>query len=82
MTWALTRARSEPKVRCETGLLTIVCLSHAEDVANRATWGVANHYQPARKQAEAENSAFTIVFAFVFDFNRHAPEYRLGVFEV
>ncbi len=82
MTCALTRARSEPKVRCETGLLTIVCLSHTEDVANRATRGIANYHEPARKQTEAENSAFTIVFALVFDFNRHAFEDYLGVFEV
>ena len=44
-----TRARSDPEVRREAGLLTVVGLSHAEDVAHRATRGVADDYQPACK---------------------------------
>lgn len=82
MTCALTRAKSELKVWREAGLLTIVCLSHAEDVANRATRGIANYYKSACKQTEAENSAFTEIFPLVFDFNRRALEHRLGIFEV
>jgi len=70
MTCASTRAKLEPKVRREAGLLTIVGLSHAEDVANRATRGVADNYQPAFEQAEAEDSAFTVFLARVFDLKR------------
>jgi hypothetical protein len=82
MTCASTRARSEPKVRREAVLLTVVGLSHAEDVANRATRGVADDYEPASEQTEAEDSAFTVVFAHVFDLDGHALEDRFGVREV
>ena len=82
MTWESTRAKSEPKMRCEAGLLTVVGLSHAEDVANRATRGVADYYQPASKQAKAEDAAFTVVFACVFDLDRHALEDSGCVFKV
>jgi hypothetical protein len=47
-----TRARSEPKVRREAGLLTVISLSHAENVANRTTRGVADHDKPANQQTE------------------------------
>jgi hypothetical protein len=57
-------------------------LSHAEDVANRATRGVADDYQSAAKQAEAQNSAFTILFARVLDFNRQPLEDGSRVFKV
>jgi len=81
-TCASTRARSEPKVRREAGLLTFVCLSHAEDVANRATRGVADHYEPAAEQTKAEDSVFTIVLALVLDLDRDAVEDSIGVLEV
>jgi hypothetical protein len=82
MTCASTRARSEPQVRREAGLLTVVGLSHAEDVANRATRGVADYDQPAREQAEAEDSAFTVVLARVLDLDRQSLKDSRGVLEV
>ena len=82
MTWESARAKSEPKMRCEAGLLTVVGLSHAEDVANRATRGVADHYQPAGKQAKADHAAFTVVLACVLDLDRHALEDSPCVFKV
>ncbi len=81
-TCASTRAKLEPKVRREGGLLTIVGLSHAEDVANRATRGVADNYEPASKQTEAQDSAFTILLARVLDLDRQAREDFNCVFEV
>ena len=44
-----TRARSEPKVRGEACLFTIICLSHTKNVAHRATQGVANHHHASGK---------------------------------
>ena len=82
MTCLSTRARSEPEVRRETGLLTIVCLSHAEDVASRATRGIADYHEPAGQQPEAQDSAFTIVPARILDFDRQALEDNDGVLEI
>ena len=63
-------------------MLTIVGLSHAEDVANRATRGVADDDKPAAKQAEAQNSAFTVLLARVLDLNRQSSEDGSGVFKI
>ena len=76
------RARLEPKVRCEAGLLTVVCLSHAEDLANRATRGVADYHQPADEQAEADHAEFTVVFSCVFDLYSYSCEDSERVFKV
>ena len=53
---ASTLARSDFKVWCETCFLTMVCLSHAENVARSASWRVPDHHQPARKQAVADDA--------------------------
>lgn len=82
MTCASTRGKSEPKVRREAGLLTVVGLSHAENVANRATRGVADNYQPTCEQTKADDSAFTVVLAQVFDLDRHSLENQFGVLEI
>ena len=81
-TCASTRAKSEPKVRREAGLFTVVGLSHAEDVANRATRGIADHHEAACQQTEAEDAAFAIVLACVLNLDRHALKDRFGVLEV
>jgi hypothetical protein len=52
----------------------IVGLSHAEDVAHRATRGVADDDQPAGQQAEAEDPAFTTFLAHVLDLDRQSFE--------
>src|SRR5437773_1196495 len=41
--WASTLARSDFKVRREAGFLTVVGLSHAENVARGPSRGVADH---------------------------------------
>ena len=82
MTCASTRARLEPKVRREAGLLTAIGLSHAENVANRATRGVADNHQPSSQKAKAEHAAFTVVFARVLDFQRNSLEDENCVLEV
>ena len=66
--------RSEPKVRGEAGLLTIICLSHAEDVSDSATGGLAHNYQATAKKPEAEHTAFAIVLSFVID--RHGDAFE------
>lgn len=78
MAWASSRSRSEPKVRREVALLTFIGLSHAEDVAGRATRGVSDHHQPARQQPEAQDAALTIVFAKVLDLDGQPSKHLSG----
>src|SRR5450631_48222 len=66
MRWASTRARSEFEVRRETGLLTVVGLPHAEDVANRATRRVADDHHSTFQSAVANDPPLTIVLTGVF----------------
>jgi len=82
MRCASTRARSDFKVRRETGLFTGVGLTHAEDVANRTTRRVAHHDDPAAEQSEADDTTLAIVLAKVIDFDGRSSEYELGIFEV
>ena len=82
ITCASTRSRSEPKVRREAGLFTFIGLSHAEDMAFRATRRVANDHQATIQQAKADDSLLTVVLANVFDLNRHALEDCNCVIEV
>src|SRR5450432_3748416 len=72
MRCASTRARSDFEVRCETGLLTGIGLSHAEDVANRATRRVADNHHPAFQGAVANDSSLAIALTSVFDLDRDA----------
>ena len=56
-------------------MLTIIGLSHAEDMANRATGGVSDYHQPALKAAIADDdSSLTVIFAQVLNFHRVAFE--------
>lgn len=77
-----TRLRSEPKVRREAGLFTVIGFAHAEDVAFLAARGVADHNHSALQQAIADHTAFTIVLAIVYDFNRCICKHVNSVFEV
>jgi hypothetical protein len=63
-------------------LLTIIGLSHAEDVTYRATRGVADHNDTTVQEAVADDSTFTIVLAFIHYLNREASEDDRSVFEV
>lgn len=63
-------------------MLTVIGLSHAEDVAHRATRGVTDHHHPAFQQTEAEDAAFTIVLARIFHFNGEPFENFQGILEV
>jgi hypothetical protein len=58
---------SEPKVRREASLLTIIGLSHAEHVANRATRRVSDDDHPACQEAIADDSALSVVLSRVFN---------------
>ncbi len=82
ITCASTRLRSEPEVRREAGLLTIVGLSHAEDVTTRATRGVADYDDPAMQEAVADNAAFTIVLTIIYDLDSSACEDQQSVFKI
>ena len=65
MMWASTLRRSDFKVRREAGFLTIVSLSHTENVARSASRGVTNYDQTAGQKAVTNDSRFTVVLACV-----------------
>ena len=73
---------SEPKVRREASLLTIIGLSHAEHVAIRATRRVPNNYQSVFQASVADDSTFAVVLARVFDLDCRPFEDGQGIFEV
>ena len=73
---------SEPKVRREASLLTIIGLSHAEHVAIRATRRVPNDYQSVFQASVADDSTFAVVLARVFDLDRRPFEDDQGILEV
>ena len=79
---ASTFARSDFKVRRETGFFTIVGLSHAEYVARCTPRGVTDYNETAGQQAVADDAAFAVVPARVFDFDRDALEDERCVFKV
>lgn len=79
---ASTRFRSEPKVRREAVLLTAVGLSHAEDVAIRATRGIADYDQAVFELAVANHSNLAIVLARVLNLYGQAGEHERGIFEI
>ena len=73
---------SEPKVRREARLLTIIGLSHAEHVAIRATRRVPNDYQSVFQTSVADESTFAVVLARVFDLDCRSFKDDHGIFEV
>ena len=81
-TCASARARSEPKVRGEACLFTIVCLSHAKNMAHLATRGVANNHQTTCKQAVKDDPLFTIVPAGIFNLDSQAIKHGHSIVKV
>lgn len=79
---ASTRARSEPEVRRKAVFLTVVGLSHAEDVANRATRGVADHHEPTLEASVADDSPLSVVLAKILDLDGNAVEYEDSILEI
>jgi len=69
-------------VRRKASLLTIICLSHAEDVAIRATRGISNDYNATLKKSEADDSHLTVFFAIVRNLNGDALENYCCIFKV
>jgi hypothetical protein len=69
-------------VRRKAGLLTVVCLSHAEDVAIRATRGISNDYDATVEKSEADYSHFTVFFTLVWNLNGDALENYCSIFKV
>lgn len=60
----------------------MIGLSHAEDVAHRASRAVADDYQAAPQQAVANDSRLAIILPFVIDLNGRARENYRGIIEV
>jgi len=63
-------------------LLTVISLSHAEDVAYRATRGVTDHYQASFQLAEADDPLLTIVHTRVLDLHSRPTENGGRIFEI
>ena len=82
MMCASTLRRSDFKVRRETSFLTIVGLSHAENVTCGAPRCVPDYDQSTSEQAIADNARFTVVPARVLELNRGTSEDNRCVFEV
>jgi hypothetical protein len=64
----------------KAGLLKIVCLSHAEDVAIRATRCIPNDYDATLEKSEADYSHFTVFFALVWNLRGDALESYCSIF--
>ena len=82
ITCASTRLRSEPKIRREAGLFTIVGLSHAEYVTVFATRGVADHDNSAVQQAVADDAEFAVILSIINQLDRCAREDEGGILKV
>ena len=82
MTCASTRFMSEPEVGRETGLLTIIGLSHAEDMARCATLRVPNDDETTVQAAVADDSSLAVVLPCVFELDSDSFEDGCGIFKV
>ena len=63
-------------------MLTIVCLSHAEDVAIRATRSISNDHNATLEKSEADYSHLAVFFTIVRDLNGEASENYCGIVKV
>ncbi len=60
----------------------MIGLTHAEDVANRATRCVADDNYPALQRAVANDPPLAVVLAGVLYLDRDPSEHKGGVFEI
>ena len=82
MTCASTRFMSEPEVGRETGLLTIIGLSHAEDMAHCATLRVPNDDETTVQAAVADDPSLAVVLPCVFDLDSDSFEDGCSILKV
>jgi hypothetical protein len=82
MLWASTLRRSDFKVRRETSFLTIISLSHAENVTCGTPRCVPDYDQSTSEQAITDDTRLTVVPARVLDLNRGTTEDDRCVLEV
>ena len=73
---------SEPEVGREAGLLTVIGLSHAENVACRFTLGVPDGNNSAVQASVADDPLLTVILPGVLEFNGGAFEHEPGIIEV
>jgi hypothetical protein len=79
MVCASTRARSETKARRDTALFAFIGFPHAENVAIRATRGVAHNYHAVCEQAIADDARFVVVLSPIFDLKRDTRKDYCGI---
>lgn len=82
MTCASTRFMSEPEVGRETGLLTNIRLSHAEDMAHCVTLRVANDDKTTVQAAIADDPSLAVVLPCVLDLDSDALEHECSILKV
>jgi len=73
---------SEPEVGRETGLLTIIGLSHAEDMARCATLRVTNDDETIVQAAVADDPSLAVVLPCVLDLDSDAFKHNGGILKV
>jgi hypothetical protein len=73
---------SDPKVGRETGLLTIIGLSHAEDMARCATFCVPNDDKSTVQAAVADDPSLAVVLTCVLDLDDDSFEHGCGILKV
>jgi hypothetical protein len=74
MEWESTLARSDFKVQRKTGFLTMIGLSHAENMVRSASRRISDHHQAAGKQAVTDDAGLAVVFARVLELDGCAFE--------
>jgi hypothetical protein len=73
---------SEPKVGGETGLLTIISLSHAEDMTRCATLCITNNDKTTVQAAVADDPSLAVVLPCVLDLDSDAFKHDCGILKV
>jgi hypothetical protein len=63
-------------------LFTGIGFSHADDVADIASLGIANDDHSAVEVAEADEALFTIIPSFVLELGNRALENFIGTLEI
>ena len=79
---ASTFERSEPKLWADSLFFAVIGFPHAEDMAIRATRGIADYDQPFGQETKANDSNLSIVFAVVFNLQSDALENKDGIGKV
>src|SRR4249919_57923 len=82
MTWASTRARSDPILRRVALFLAGIGLPHAEYLSVFPSRRVSHCHKTAPEQPETNHSGFAVVLSSVLDLGRGTLEYLGRIVEI